>query len=382
MRRHMVGPPRDGLRLESTAWRASAVPARRRAASVARLISATWHRTLWVAPLRAGGRESWSHGGHAHRDLARSPTAPQSHLAPRRRRRRRGTCGAPPPHRKVSLRPAAVARPFRVGFRAGTRLASVSRMTPGSIQSSAWTSAPRRSRPGWSARTARAGDHPGARRGGGEVVATITMLIDRDPRSGRPAGLRVAGIGVGLPGLVDVEKGCGRATVRPGSPSSATCRCGASSRSGPGTGLRGQRRERPGARGVDVRAGRGRLLPGHGGDRDRDRRGPDPGRPAGPRSLEGGGRDRSSRGEPHRAALRLRRRRLPGDLRGGRIPARSGSASVSPTIPDSAVLARAGGDPQRISAEHVFERRPAAILSRARSWTRPARRSRSASAPS
>ncbi|MGH7314738.1 MAG: ROK family protein, partial [Candidatus Rokuibacteriota bacterium] len=43
--------------------------------------------------------------------------------------------------------------------------------------------------------------------GGGAVVATILSLIDRALASAEERGLRVSGIGVGLPGLVDVEKG-------------------------------------------------------------------------------------------------------------------------------------------------------------------------------
>ncbi|MGH7413068.1 MAG: ROK family protein [Candidatus Rokuibacteriota bacterium] len=43
--------------------------------------------------------------------------------------------------------------------------------------------------------------------GGGAVVATILSLIDRALVSAEERGLRVSGIGVGLPGLVDVEKG-------------------------------------------------------------------------------------------------------------------------------------------------------------------------------
>jgi glucokinase len=43
--------------------------------------------------------------------------------------------------------------------------------------------------------------------GGGAVVDTIFTLIDRALASARERRLRVSGIGVGLPGLVDVEKG-------------------------------------------------------------------------------------------------------------------------------------------------------------------------------
>jgi glucokinase len=43
--------------------------------------------------------------------------------------------------------------------------------------------------------------------GGGAVVDTIFTLIDRALSAAADRGLRVAGIGVGLPGLVDVEKG-------------------------------------------------------------------------------------------------------------------------------------------------------------------------------
>jgi glucokinase len=43
--------------------------------------------------------------------------------------------------------------------------------------------------------------------GGSGVVDTIFSLIDRVLSSAADRGLRVAGIGVGLPGLVDVEKG-------------------------------------------------------------------------------------------------------------------------------------------------------------------------------
>ncbi|HMH77957.1 MAG TPA: ROK family protein [Candidatus Udaeobacter sp.] len=43
--------------------------------------------------------------------------------------------------------------------------------------------------------------------GGGPVVDTIFTLVDRALASAQERRLRVAGIGVGLPGLVDVEKG-------------------------------------------------------------------------------------------------------------------------------------------------------------------------------
>jgi glucokinase len=43
--------------------------------------------------------------------------------------------------------------------------------------------------------------------GGGPVVDTILALIDRALAAARERRLRVSGIGVGLPGLVDVEKG-------------------------------------------------------------------------------------------------------------------------------------------------------------------------------
>ncbi len=46
--------------------------------------------------------------------------------------------------------------------------------------------------------------------GDGPVVDTILTLIDRALSAAADRGLRVAGIGVGLPGLVDVEKGCMR----------------------------------------------------------------------------------------------------------------------------------------------------------------------------
>ena len=119
--------------------------------------------------------------------------------------------------------------------------------------------------------------------------------------------------------------------------------------------LRGQRRERPDARRVDVRSRSRCVLAGHGGDRHRDRRRSDPGRPAGPRPLQQRGGDRTPGGEPHRPALPLRGRRVPGHVRGGRHDAQSGPGSDSPAYPDSAVLARAGGDPRRISAELLFE---------------------------
>jgi glucokinase len=44
-------------------------------------------------------------------------------------------------------------------------------------------------------------------RGGGPVVDTICTLIDRALAAAEEGRFRVAGIGVGLPGLVDVEKG-------------------------------------------------------------------------------------------------------------------------------------------------------------------------------
>ena len=44
-------------------------------------------------------------------------------------------------------------------------------------------------------------------RGGGSVVDTIFSLIDRAQASADERSLHVAGVGVGLPGLVDVEKG-------------------------------------------------------------------------------------------------------------------------------------------------------------------------------
>ena len=43
--------------------------------------------------------------------------------------------------------------------------------------------------------------------GGGSVVDTILTLIDRALASAEELRLHVAGIGVGLPGLVDVERG-------------------------------------------------------------------------------------------------------------------------------------------------------------------------------
>ena len=46
--------------------------------------------------------------------------------------------------------------------------------------------------------------------GGGDAVATITGLIDRILAMAERRGTRVGGIGVGLPGLVDVEKGAVR----------------------------------------------------------------------------------------------------------------------------------------------------------------------------
>jgi predicted NBD/HSP70 family sugar kinase len=46
--------------------------------------------------------------------------------------------------------------------------------------------------------------------GGDPVADTIFCLIDRALASARDLSLQVAGIGVGLPGLVDVEKGCMR----------------------------------------------------------------------------------------------------------------------------------------------------------------------------
>ena len=44
-------------------------------------------------------------------------------------------------------------------------------------------------------------------RGAGPVVDTIFALIDRALAAAKESRLRVAGIGLGLPGLVDVEKG-------------------------------------------------------------------------------------------------------------------------------------------------------------------------------
>ena len=44
-------------------------------------------------------------------------------------------------------------------------------------------------------------------RGGGAVATTIFSLIDRALAAAEERGLRVSGIGVGLPGLVDVENG-------------------------------------------------------------------------------------------------------------------------------------------------------------------------------
>ncbi len=214
---------------------------------------------------------------------------------------------------------------------------------------------------------------------GGNAVDTITRPDRSHPAAGRARRLRVAGIGIGLPGLIDVEKGRARA---PGAwlpelddvplPSSRGAHRAAR--------VRGQRRQRPRARGMDVRRRARRVVARHDGDRHRRRGGDHPGRHAHPRPHRRRGRDRPPLGEPRRAALPLRSRRLPRHLSGGGLRGRAGPGAAR------GVSRLRGAGPRRRGPGPSARRRVRgggeAIRSPASSSTRAARRSPWASARS
>ena len=108
--------------------------------------------------------------------------------------------------------PARDGDPCRWDLRAGTPLATVRAATPtdpiiGVDVGASTISAGLVSAGGTVLATAQA-----PTRGEGDRRATILALIDRVLARAAERGLRAGGIGVGLPGLVDVEKGCMRST--------------------------------------------------------------------------------------------------------------------------------------------------------------------------
>ena len=203
-------------------------------------------------------------------------------------------------------------------------------------------------------------------------------LVDRILAMAERRGTRVGGIGIGLPGLVDVEKGA----TCPGAwlPELGGVPCGAPRGANRAARIRGQRRERAGPRGVDVRVGQGAsslvtMAIGTG---------------IGAGLILDGALVRGhvgAAGEIGHLAVSLTGPRcvcggvacLGTYVAGGFLPERVRERLADIPIPRCSpgpVETRAG------SARTTCSRRPAAIRSPVRSWTRPARPSRWGSAPS
>src|SRR4030095_10724100 len=211
--------------------------------------------------------------------------------------------------------------------------------------------------------------------GEGAVIDTILALIDRTLKTARERDLQVSGIGIGVPGLVDVEKGFLRATRWPGLAELCDVPLAAliQERSGhavfvdndvnalslaewmfgPGRGASSL---------VTVAIGPGlgprRALIGHGAHGHRSRGGAHPRRPPGARPHPDRRGDRSHVREPRRAHVRLRGHRLPRHLRGGRND-RGPGAGAAGQLPDlDAADARRRGARRGPGARCVARRRP------------------------